>query len=187
MFIGAEMYYSSARILSDVLKRKNIKLKNRIFYKYILPDNQTPAKYENKIQYASMFYLYKRGDLKKWIQEGWTENMSGDDIKKIEQYIYSQKDVSRELIMNGVIVIKQQNPELSRILTRSMLAKIDLLFGAVYGFAPNDINYFISRFINAPNAMNDDNVRMEKLSDKLGCKIGYILSPETQAEIESKL
>jgi hypothetical protein len=134
-----------------------------------------------------MFYLYKRGDLKKWIQEGWTENMSGDDIKKIEQYIYSQKDVSRELIMNGVIVIKQQNPELSRILTRSMLAKIDLLFGTVYGFAPNDINYFISRFINAPNAMNDDNVRMEKLSDKLGCKIGYILSPETQAEIESKL
>ena len=73
---------------------------------------------------------------------------------------------------------------MSDIRTRDRIDKINLLCGAVYGFAPDEIRYFISRDINV---MNKDMARMQKLGKKLGYYVGYILAPETQAAIERKL
>jgi hypothetical protein len=185
-FTGAEKYYSSAQLLSHVLKRKNIKLDNKIFCKYVLPDNQTPAKYAKKIQLAHLFFLYEHGDLNKWIREGWLEHMSDKDIKKIEEYIYAQKETSKNVIDNDTKIIRKLNPMLSTIHMRSKFDKIAFLDGVTYGFAPAEIGYFVYRN-SQPISPEEDIKRMESFGKKLGYKVGYILAPETQAEIESKL
>ncbi|MBO7066549.1 MAG: hypothetical protein J6W40_02935 [Alphaproteobacteria bacterium] len=174
-------YDSSALLLENGLKARGIMPAHKLYYKYKFPNGVTAPDYEKRIDMYSLYFLYQPGTIAECIKQGIIkENLSDAEIAEIERHIKKFEITSKVILSTNVEYLRQLNPELRKIKTEDVWAESCLVRGATYGIAPNDIKYFIESDRSKRKA---DLKRARDLEQVVGVKVGYILSPDTCAEV----
>lgn len=172
-------YSSSAKEFSDKLAEKGIILPIKLFHSYKLPDDISPVEYEKIVQEINLYTIFSKGIL-------YDENLikysdirlNNDEKEIIEKHVILEQPRYEDLLKAEVIKIKQLNPELMYINTDDgIYDKLQFLEGVNYGFAPEDIEYFLKRLMT-DELINQDKLNNAELDKHLGFSPGYILSPE---------
>jgi hypothetical protein len=179
---------SSAKDLEQQLNKigiNNIKL----FHKYKMPDNVTQADYMKKIALYGFFADFEMLNADdRWGFQTEFKNYIPDEKTRLHviDYIKSKSKSYDEKLSDEYENIIKLNPELPNVQNK----RNDVLYGAIFGFAPEEIEYYCrGRFqqgINIDAALD----REQELSDKIkgyGIRVGYVLAPETAKKIISVL
>ena len=84
--------------------------------------------------------------------------------------------------------IKENNPELSNInIPDNEVAKSNFLRGALYGFGPEEISYFINRSYEQAESDHNEQEQMRVVLDKIGVRLEYILCPDNRALLQKQV
>lgn len=182
---------SSAKDLEKQLKKlgvNNIKL----FYTYKMPYGKTPQEYMAKLALYCLFLnfdLYNKNDDYGFQTDFKNLVPNGTDRLNIVDYIEkNSKTYDAELVKDYQELI-DTNPELAQLSNRQDKHQ-DILWGAVFGFAPEEIEYYCyGRFNQGQDIDNvlDDERKMQDVLKKYGVKSGYVLAPQTAEKIISVL
>ena len=186
---------SSAKELEKELTDRGIVLTSKIYYEYKLPDNLKnyelakktlllrcfSAVYENYLTKVTKDILFMEAkmtakeDLSAFF--GFCICLALSSIKNI-QYVFKQTYAPCKVQLDTLAEqIRQLNPELQSI---KDYKNFDFVNGAIYGFAPQDIEFYIQQ---KRNNFDETTENMNKISNFIRKPIGYILSPKTSDDI----
>lgn len=176
------VWNSSAKKLEQDLAKRGINLK--LYYRYALPENMTPQEFMVKI---AMLDLCENAPVPLYIKKDifFDKNLSLIEKLRLVKYITSKHAESRKKIDEYVRFIQFANPELSKLKISTEHHKFDILAGAAFGFAPNEIEYFITDYRGMASGTKD-----KQLHDKIesyGVRLEYVLAPKTVQKIISEL
>ena len=179
-------WYSSAKDLEQQLHKIGIK-DIKLFHKYKMPDNVTQADYMKKIAlygFYADFEMLNADD--RWQTE--FKNCIPDEKTRLQviDYIKSKIKSYDEKLSDGYEKIIKLNPELPNVPDK----RDDVIYGAIFGFAPDEIEYYCrGRFQQGINidAVLDKEQEISGKIEKYGIRAGYVLAPETANKIISAL
>ncbi len=132
-------WYSSAKNLDDELKARGI-TDVKMYYEYKMPGGLAPADYMKKLALYTFYtdfdwlFPYYKEEFENYIPD---EN---DRLQVINEIKGKTKSYDQELTTDCNELIKI-NPELS-VITDRQTHRDDILWGAVFGYVPDDIEYF---------------------------------------------
>ena len=177
-----DKWYSSAKQLEQSLQNmgvNNIKL----YHEYKMPGGLSQSEYMKRMSLHDFYKNFDifyfddnfRADLHNAVPDTIEREKIIDDIKqKKEEYKEKIQQEYKELI--------KLNPELSKISGDPD----SVMWGAIFGFCPDDIEYFnYGRFSDKDWSAKQQDIL--KSFEKYGLKVGYIVSPKTFNKIISEL
>ena len=163
---------SSAKNLEDELKKRGIKLPQKLFYKYKMPVGNSQAGFMDKIimEYFCTYFLKSYGYAGEVLKD---KKLTMSDKAKIFKYVWKNRGKYTDVLKQYEIEIRKLNPELSNI-------KVDdsrsLVYGAMFGFAPQEIAYFA----NGKNRnFTKEREVLDIFKNRFGINVEYILAPKT--------
>lgn len=212
-------WYSSALILENNLKMHGITPPHKLYYEYKFPGGMKNFKYHDVIEPMYLFcQAYEEyfkdtyDDFNQFLIERFQDTQSNlstlfrfciclslSDTKTNEQEF--KKTYERILKAKDKIAekIRQLNPELQKV---QYYKNFDFIMGAVYGFAPEEIEFFTKlQYIRKRNLTKygeyspiykseQSNKILKQLAkdrktihDALGIDVEYFLSPTTSAAV----
>ena len=208
------VWYSSAKNLENSLKFSGVTQIPKLYYEYKFPNNlknfeldrQTlftrcfPAIYENylesfntnktKVRLFEDAAANKKTDLSAFF--GFCICLGLSRLKDLKSVFKETYDQSMNQVYFLAEYIHQHNPELQHI---KNYKNLDFVNGAIYGFAPKEIEFFLNLQERRKNGSwdyemsgKDEEVNyvknnMDKISDFTGNQVTYFLSPETGDKI----
>jgi len=169
-----DRWYSSAKNLESELRARGIVLQQKLYYEYKLPNGDKPNEFMKKLiieSFLNDFYLfYARRVLK-------DKSLGFFGKLKVFMYVWHNRRKVKNLLKQYEQEIRKINPELSKV-------KIDtsssLVYGATFGFAPQEIEYFAD--VKNRDMIAEAKIR-EILEKQFGIKLTYILAPKTAKSI----
>lgn len=161
-------YSSSAKNFSDKLIRGGVKIPTQLYVQYKLPNNISPKEYEKLVDTIGFYTSFDKDYFG-------MRTLDDNERTELTEHILGQKQKYQDMLHDEVKKLKALNPELSEIQTESNSAMSNLLSGAVYGFAPKDINYFIYQYRGVDADIHNFNNSLHSI---LGFSPEFILSPE---------
>lgn len=189
----------SAKAADERYKSYGITPPHKIFYEYKFPDNM--SRYELLMRYGYMysFQSFQAGDmLRQWdnINDLRPEHRKAikeytrEQIQDIENYILTYKSQWADKIKYYIDELKRLNPELkdihvtpekiddikknNKFLTPEQyqeIANMNLVHGAVFGFSPDDIKYYLNR-TEAQSIQDQNDEQLDFI------RIGHIIAPQ---------
>ncbi|MBR4891893.1 MAG: hypothetical protein IKZ34_01790 [Alphaproteobacteria bacterium] len=165
-----EEWYSSAKNLEEDLKKKGVNVK--IFHEYQMPEKKSQSEYLRRValyDFYANFEIYNfQDDFKKEIKDYALYSKAID-------YIKSQSQSNKEKMDKAYKTLIALNPELPKLSDR----QDEVIYGAIFGFSPADIEYFArGRFEQGVNHM-EKRAMMNKTLEGYGLDVGFIISPKT--------
>ena len=174
-------WYSSAQKLDEVLKQNDINDIN-VYYEYKMPDGKTPQEYMAKLALYSLyinFDLYNADD--RWgFQTDFKSCVpnENDRLQIIDDITRNRDMYNAELTEDYKKLIKL-NPNLSRLANKQK-GRDDILWGAVFGYAPDDIGLYVSpRHMEIMETIGE----LNKQAGKLGLPSLGVMEPEKAKKI----
>lgn len=181
-------WYSSAKDLEQQLHKIGIK-DIKLFHQYKMPGNVTQADYMKKIAlygFYADFEMLNADD--RWGVQTEFKNCIPDEKTRLQvvDYIKSKiKSYDEKLSCEYENIIKL-NPELPNVPDK----RDDVIYGAIFGFAPTEIEYYCrGRFqqgVHIDTVLDKEQEISGKIK-KYGIQPGYVLAPETANRIISAL
>lgn len=176
-----EEWFSSAKDLEEQLQKigiKNIKL----FHKYKMPGGATQADYMKKIALYCFyvdFEMYNSSD--KFGFQTDLKNCIPDDETRLRviDYIKSKSKSYDEKLSQEYDKIIKLNPDLPNIPTR----RDDIIYGSIFGFAPDEIRYFVTDYRGA----DKEKPGLKEKMMGYGVVPTYVLTPKTTEKIIAAL
>lgn len=174
------MWNSSAKDLEEDLAKRGINMK--LYYKYALPENMTPQKFMTRIAVLdfcanpSLFFKAK-------IEIFFDKSLSLVEKLRLVKYIKGGRKTSREKLDDCVKFVQNANPELAKLKVQNDSDKFDILAGATFGFAPDEIEYFMKR---KERDLNREHETYGKFK-QFGIELHYVLSPHTAKKVIAEL
>lgn len=162
--VSLKDYQSSALDAEKMFASCGIKLPFKIYYEYKLPVGLKPLGLLSK--YGRMYMAQVYQEYKKFIN---FDEYSKQEIEELEKYISQKKDSWKSEMGQIVQDIKRLNPELANISINTASKEEDFVRGVVFGFSPEDINYFLNR--TSEQACMDN-------SNKEYYGVGHIVAPQ---------
>jgi hypothetical protein len=105
----------------------------------------------------------------------------------VEKYRASQRTKYLEVLDKHFKWVKENNPELSNInIPDNEVAKSNFLRGALYGFGPEEISYFINRSYEQAESDHNEQKQLNIVLDKIGVRLEYILCPDNRALLQKQ-
>jgi len=209
--LGNEMRYkkwlqydSSAFKLETALEQRGIVLPKKLCHIYKCPDNQHMYDYYvNKHEKWMFMNWYTRNIITKGRKTGASvrENAGLYSLQDFFKFMFclalSDKEELRKFFADKYAVFSKElqqdmdkfrelNPDLKSI---DNYNNIDFLLGVMFGFAPEDIKFFI----DVPGKQrgdkyNEDRERVNKKVEQLcGVHISYVLSPQNLKMVEKAI
>jgi len=179
---GGTEWNSSAKKLEGNLVKRGIKLPIKLYYQYALPDNMTNSKF--MVRLAVMDFCANFSTLPKVKREiFFDKKLNLVEKFRLVRYIILEREESRKKMGEYVKFVQFANPELSRLKVVDGFDVFDVLAGAAFGFAPNEIAYFMNR--KQRDLGREHKTR--KVLERFGVKSGYVLAPETARIIIKEL
>lgn len=181
-------YDSSAQILEADLAKLGIRFPKKLWFQYKLPGGISPEKFEiesGKID----FFAFKYPTIKDLIQVGCVDSgdLSDEELDIVEKYRASKKTKYLEILNKHVKWIKENNLELSNInIPDNEVAKSNFLRGALYGFGPEEISYFINRSDEQAESDFNEQGQLHVVLDMIGVRLEYILCPDNRALLQKQ-
>lgn len=200
-----DKWYSSAQILEQELKKHGVVPTQKLYYEYKMPDNLKnyqidqntlflrcfPAIYENYLESFSSIKTKKnllsdaattaKSDLAKFF--GFCICLGLSNMKNLK-YVFEQTyNICMEHVLQMAETIRKLNPELQHI---KDYKNLNFVNGAIYGFAPQEIEFFIQLSKNDTKTINETlitNKNMNKIENFIQKPIGYRLSKTTSENI----
>jgi hypothetical protein len=89
---------------------------------------------------------------------------------------------NRNLYEERVEQIKKLNPGLSEINPKNVRDMVGFIYGVIFGFSPEEINYFISELMTTDRKNKEAQMlrdaQLRLIREKTGKRVGLVLSPE---------
>ena len=173
---------SSAKDLENDLAKRGIKMK--LYYKYALPENMTPQKFMTRVAVLHLcadFSMFEHRDI------FFDKSLSLVERLRLVKYIKGRRKASREKLDEYVKFVQYVNPELSKLKIENDFDKFDILAGATFGFAPNEIEYFMKRKERREAIDSGREREMFKKIEDFGIKLHYVLAPKTAEKVIAEL
>ncbi len=171
---------SAAKDLEEDLAKRGINMK--LYYKYALPENMTPQKFMTRVAVLdfcanpSLFFKAK-------IEIFFDKSLSLVERLRLVKYIKGGRKASREKLDEYVKFVQHANPELSKLKIENDFDKFDILAGATFGFAPDEIEYFMKRKERDLNREHETDGKFKQF----GIELHYVLSPQTAKKVIAEL
>ena len=160
---------SSAKNLEDELKKRGIKLQQKLYYEYKMPGQLKQNEFMDNLimdYFVAYFHSWFAKDILK------DKNLKILEKAKIFTYVWKTRSKYKEILNKYEKEIRERNPELSNI-------KVDnprsLVYGAMFGFAPQEIAYYSD---GAHRNLSQESEHF-KLFKSYGIDVTYILAPKT--------
>ena len=161
---------SSAKKLSDTLYARGIKLPKKIYYEYKLPDNIKASDFLARLIKDYFVSNFFSSYAKRVLTD---KKLTMSDKAKIFKYVWNNRASYEKMTKQYEIEIKKLNPELAHIPVKNSRS---IVYGATFGFAPDEIEYFS----DSDNRDTDaENKVIELLDKKYGINLTYVLAPKT--------
>ena len=182
-------YNYSAQILETDLSKLGIKIPKKLWFQYKLPGGISPEKFEiesGKID----FFAFKYPTIKDLIQVGCVDRggLSDEELDIVEKYRASQRTKYLEVLDKHFKWVKENNPELSIVnVPDDKFDKSNFLRGALYGFGPEEISYFINRSYEQAESDHNEQKQLNIVLDKIGVRLEYILCPDNRALLQKQM
>ena len=161
-------YDSASKEFSDKLASIGISLPIKLYIRYKFPNGQTPEQYE---RFANTFEFYD--NYPDHVSHN-LDNLTESERKELNDYILQQKLIHANMLSDVVLELVNLNPELRSVDIKPSKI-IDFLKGAAYGFATEEIDYFINEY----KGETDESAAFTRnMNNLLGFEPGYILSPK---------
>lgn len=177
---GGVVWNSSAKDLEQDLAKRGIKMK--LYYKYALPENMTPQKFMTRIAVLNLCMNFSVLEHREMFFD---KSLSLIERFRIVKYIASERAASRKKIDEYVKFIQFANPELSELKIGSDTDRDNILCGAAFGFAPDEIKWYMSR--EEHNSYKDEECEAYKKFERLGVLPQYVLAPQTAKRVIAEL
>ncbi len=189
-----EQWYSSALNLSTALNKHNVLLPYKLYYNYKFPNNMTNIEMYNDKLLLIAFYIAYKNFFSRFTETNMIVNMAEyashqtdmttffkfcthlglSDIKHLQTLCDTTYEKCYETILKLADDIWRLNPELQHI---KNYKNMDFVNGAIYGFAPNEIDFFIkNRGIDVWLTTQQD---VTKIEDYIQEPVTYCLAPTT--------
>lgn len=173
---GGRKWDSSAKKLQDDLAKRGINKK--LFYEYKLPGNMSHQDFQNRIaleDFVRKFYSEYSGRVMR------DKSLTLSEKMKIMGFVWKmRRDKKMGNMKTWEQEIRQKNPELANVVLN--VGPSALVYGALFGFAPEEIKYFTS----GARDMNKEQYIDEEMQ-KHEIDLTYVLHPETAAKIVEAL
>ena len=172
-------YSSSAKEFSDKLSKKGIVLPIKLFYEYKLPNDISPKDYEIIVQEINFYTMYFKGELNDPdILKFYDPQLSDSEKEILESYILQRQGEYDKKLELAVAQVRLLNPELNHIkIDKKISGKLCFLEGVNYGFAPEEIEYFLNRKLTN-ELLEQENKEFNELEKLLGFVPEYVLDPK---------
>lgn len=172
-------YNSSAELLDEALKKKQIFTTHRFAQNYKFPNNLNNAKFED--------YLYENYELhhrcKVGLPDCLREAQEGSYWADVKADILNELPLKEEQIKNDYNQLITLNPCLEQINADSTYKMYDVLRGATYKFGVEEIDYFIKkRSIAEKEDSIEYNINMWK-NNKI--QVSYMLAPQSREKLST--
>jgi hypothetical protein len=161
-------FYSSAKRLENNLRQKGITPPFKIFYKYALPNDMSPAAFEAYLKLVWGRLIFNMVD---------SDYIITPEVKK---QLKQQRGTYFVHLRSLVDEIQKLNPELAGIRTKTRKEMLWLADGACYGFGPQEIRFFIQRYQAEQNDRPHYSLHQVRVMKRTlgGALVDYILTPE---------
>lgn len=183
---GTSGWDSSAKNLENDLKKIGVKSPVKLYYQYALPENMKHSEFMTKIAVLDLcatFKLFSRVQAEIFFDK----SLSLVEKLRVVRYLKSERENARKKIDEYVKFVQFANPELSRLKIQNEFDKFDILSGALFGFGPGEIEYFINRKERHANIDSGQEDGIHRRIEKFGIRLSYVLSPKTAEAIISVL
>lgn len=186
-------YHSSALEAEQMFASYGIKLPFQIYYKYKLPNGLTPSQLLMRYDYMCLAQSFKEGEKNIFCEPGkYTEQEMQDYIN----YSLAHKDEWAAQMEKYVDEIRRLNPELANVsvkedkvqyLKKSMPQwatgrvkglEQDFVHGVVFGFLPEDIEYFLNR--------TDEQAKLDA-QNKENYGVGHVVAPQFRDALKNAM
>lgn len=202
-FAVDDTWNSSAQNLENKIKQAGFILPQKLYYEYKFPDNLKNYEVDKQTLFARCFIA---------IYENYLEQFNGTGTKK--KLFYDAAETARNdlsgffgfcicLALSNIKNLKsvfdktyndcikqihqlaqeihELNPELQNI---KNYKDIDFVNGAIYGFAPPEIDFFMQNNLIDSNGEQYPIENMEKIAQLLNMeRVTYVLSPDTAEQV----
>ena len=178
-----EEWESSSKIMQDELTARGI-TDIKVFYEYKMPGGISQTAYMVKLAYYLLFVdfdLYNSH--KDFITD--FQNAIKDDATRLQviDYIKDETPLYNQKLTNDCDELIKLNPELSVITDRST-HRDDILWGAVFGIAPDDIEFFCNGQYHPDIRTNEAEQKVfRKQLNSYGFSRVGILNPEKAKQL----
>ena len=166
---------SSAKKIDEFIEKKVSKIPFKFFHDYKLPD--TKEDLERKSDYMRIITAWRKN-----IKDIQTNT---NKIIELQSNLESKLELQKKLIEIDVKLyfdyIVKNNSELINIKTESVMDKIHLIRGALYGYSPENIDFFIKNYKN-PASLNTNSPKKHKLKTEFGIDTGFLRLTDDQAD-----
>jgi hypothetical protein len=169
---------SAAKDLEEDLAKRGIEMK--LYYRYALLENMTPQDFMTRIAVLHLcadFSMFEHRDI------FFDKSLSLVERLRLVKYIKGRRKASREKLDEYVKFVQHANPELSKLKIENDFDKFDILAGATFGFAPDEIEYFMKRKERDLNWEHETDGKFKQF----GIELHYVLSPHTAKKVIAEL
>lgn len=173
---GGSVWDSSAKNLENDLKMRGIDIKKKLFYEYKLPAGMSHQEFQDHVAISKFCNEFYSEFMPKVFGD---KNLTMLEKMQIVGWVWKmrrEKKVGKEKVWEKEI--KEKNPELAHI-------NGAVVYGALFGFAPEEIEYFSSEYCDRRHA-NDVIDEIERLSQG-GVHVTYVLAPSTADKVVKAL
>lgn len=206
---GDMPFNSAAQDLEEHLHILGITPPVKLYYQYRLPENQTPQQFEKILQRlmficnfepqeilnTSEYYQelaqcipeknikYCFEQMRKTCEKDCAE-LTDDEKKDFVQHVLELQELACMDICTVAQIIQESNPELKSVRVNMDDVNLVIAFveGVVYGYAPDDIDYFLNTDIKTRSIEKDKwYAKFESLG--VGIYLNYILRPDREQKI----
>lgn len=173
--MGLSSFWSSSALdLDDALVAAGYKLP-KFFHNYKLPIAKEALEQESN---KMLMFSYPNYFIPKM------EKILGEKIEiaeSLDQELEQIKKDMIETINNLTERIKNQNPDLKDIKTPGLVDKVHFIRGAIYGYPPENIKFWIENYPN-DNVFNESFEPRRELKEKFRIDVGLMRLTKKQAQ-----
>lgn len=185
---GTEEWQSSSKDLQDELVKRGI-TDIKVYYNYKMPGGVTQSRYMVELALYSLYVDFDILNSFPGFQEDLKNSIENESERtKIVDYIKSKTKIYDEKLTKDCEELIKMNPELS-VITDKKTHRDDILWGAVFGTAPENIEFYCNgRFHpNIDVNMDKQNIISEHIASfGVYTPLG-ILDPKTAEKIIAAL
>ena len=175
-------YGSSAEQFDRRLREFGVVPPVKLFYQYKLPGDVSGEVYEKHLALWSLPVWFVDGsldckavhDMMNNLVKECTESLTDDERQDLLDKIRASGDAAIRHLQQEVDVVKNLNPELSDISFNSTII-LSFLLGVDYGYAPEDIDYFINTCMDEQIAQTQE---YYDYLEKLDLRPGHMVRPD---------
>ncbi len=175
---------SSSQNLENALRAKGIKLPQKLFYKYNLPDGVAASDYQKFLDRFKLghFDVTEEKQRLELVIGGEFYDLyskfSNEEKQMFFDVLTKKAQKQKKLIEQDCLKLRKLNPELA---TLDVSNNIDLLYGATFGFAPDEIAHFHNlKEMKLDWKQNfQEKAKQNMLEKQLDIPVTYRLAPKT--------